>query len=105
MPNKKSAKKRMRQNVKRYMRNRAHKGRMKTFIKKTRKAIEAGDLELARELFRQTMSVIDKTAQKGIIHRNKAARLKSRLNARLKALALQLQTGEQSAAGEQQAQA
>lgn len=95
MPNTKSAKKRMRQNLKRYLRNKMHKSRMKTFIKKTRKAIEAGDLELARELFRQTMSVIDKTAQKGVIHKNKAARLKSRLNARLKELALKIQAQKQ----------
>ncbi|HEB77158.1 MAG TPA: 30S ribosomal protein S20 [Methylothermaceae bacterium] len=89
MANIASAKKRARQARKRYMRNKAHRSRMRTFIKKVIKAIDAGDLATAQEAYRKAVPIIDSMVNKGIIHKNNAARKKSRLNARLKALAIQ----------------
>jgi small subunit ribosomal protein S20 len=83
-----SAKKRARQAQARYLRNKAHRSRMRTLIKKVLRAAEAGDLELAREAYRQAVPVIDSMVNKGILHKNNAARKKSRLSARLKALSL-----------------
>jgi len=79
MANKKSAEKRMRQTEKITARNRAHQSRVRTAVKKVRTAVEQGELETARELLPQTLRILDKTAQKGIIHKNAAARTKSRL--------------------------
>jgi small subunit ribosomal protein S20 len=79
MANKKSAEKRMRQTEKITARNRAHRSRMRTAVKQVRTAVEQGELEKARELLPETVSILDKTAQKGIIHKNAAARTKSRL--------------------------
>ncbi len=79
MANTASAKKRVRQNEKRRLRNLFHKSRMKTFIKKARRAIDAKDLTLAEDLVRQAVRYIDRTAERGVIHRNTAARYKSRL--------------------------
>ena len=87
MANIASAKKRARQAQKRYLRNKAHRSRMRTFIKKVLKAIDAGDLAAAQEAYRKAVPIIDSMVNKGIIHKNNAARKKSRLNARLKALA------------------
>ncbi len=87
MANIASAKKRARQAQKRYLRNKAHRSRMRTFIKKVLKAIEAGDLAAAQEAYRKAVPIIDSMVNKGVIHKNNAARKKSRLNARLKALA------------------
>jgi len=86
-----SAKKRARQAQKRYLRNKAHRSRMRTFIKKVLKAIDAGDLAAAQEAYRKAVPIIDSMVNKGIIHKNNAARKKSRLNARLKALATRQQ--------------
>jgi small subunit ribosomal protein S20 len=83
-----SAKKRARQAQKRYLRNKAHRSRVRTVVRKVLRAIEAGNLELAREAYRQAVPVIDSMVNKGILHKNNAARKKSRLSARLKALAL-----------------
>lgn len=60
---------------------------MRTYIKNFLKLVEKGDKDAAGEALRQATSVIDKSAQSGLAHRNKAARLKSRLNARLMKLA------------------
>jgi len=79
MPRTKSAKKQLRKNLKRREINRRNLSRLRTYIKKLRRAIEAGDAQLARELLPQTVSIIDKSIQKGVIHRNAAARYKSRL--------------------------
>ena len=73
MPNTRSAKKRMRQNLKRRTRNRDARSAMKTAIKRA-----AGDLE-DPEKIRQAIRIIGKTAKRGIIHPNRAARLASRL--------------------------
>ncbi|MCB1034721.1 MAG: 30S ribosomal protein S20 [Acidobacteria bacterium] len=80
MANSKQAEKRIRQNEKRRMRNRAHRSRMRTAIKNLRNAVEQKDAETARSLLPQTLKVIDSTAQKNVIHRNTAARYKSRLS-------------------------
>lgn len=64
----------------------AMRSRMRTQIKKVIKAIESGDKEAAQASFRQAVPVIDAMTGKGIIHRNKAARHKSRLNKRIAAL-------------------
>ena len=78
MPNHKSAEKRMRQNEKRREINRGHRSRLRTEIKKLRAALAAGGDE-AQSLLPQTVSTIDKAVQKGVLHRNAAARYKSRL--------------------------
>jgi small subunit ribosomal protein S20 len=58
----------------------------RTFIKKVIAAVEAGDKEQAQSAYNAAAAVIDKTANKGLIHKNKAARQKSRLNARIRAM-------------------
>jgi small subunit ribosomal protein S20 len=78
-----SAIKRVRQEAKRRSRNRAVKTRMRTFVKRAQLAIAAGDLAQADEAVRDAVSEIDRAAQKGVIHRNNAARRKSRLLQRL----------------------
>jgi small subunit ribosomal protein S20 len=79
MANTKSAEKRNSQNVLLRERNRSHRSRMRTAIKRFRTVVESGDASQAQELLGGTMSVIDATAQKGIIHSNTADRYKSRL--------------------------
>lgn len=87
MANTKSAEKRIRQNAKRRERNRKHRSQMRTAIRKLRASIESGDAEVARELLIPTLSLIDSTARKGIIHQNTAARYKSRLTQAVQRLA------------------
>jgi small subunit ribosomal protein S20 len=82
MPNHKSAEKRVRQNEKRREINRGNRGRLRTGIKKLRAAMESGDAGVVQELLPQTVSLIDKAVQKGVLHRNAAARHKARLTAR-----------------------
>ncbi len=83
MPNIQSAVKRMRQNEVRRMRNRSRLSEMRTAIKKFRRLVEGGQLDEARAALPSVYSVIDKTAQHGVIHRNTAARSKSRLSKHL----------------------
>ena len=78
--------KRMRQNTKRRARNRTHRNRMRTEIKKLRLAIEAGDSSAAQAQLPKTVSMIQRVAQKGIIHRKQAARRVSRLAQSVNAL-------------------
>jgi small subunit ribosomal protein S20 len=80
MPNHKSAEKRVRQNEKRRQINRSNRTRLRTSIKNLRGAITEGN---ATELLPQTISTIDKAVQKGVLHRNAAARYKSRLTTRV----------------------
>ncbi len=96
MPNTRSAKKRLRQNEKRRLRNRWFRGRAKTFVKKTRQAMDQGDLAAAQEYLRLAIKALDKAAAKGILHTNNAARRKSRLVKRLRRLQSQA-TPEQAA--------
>jgi small subunit ribosomal protein S20 len=86
MANTKSAEKRNRQNVVLRERNRAQRSRLRTAIKRLRTALASGDATKAQEILPSTLSVIDKIAQKRIIHRNAAARYKSRLVKRVAAL-------------------
>mgnify|MGYP006206002097 CR=1 FL=1 len=83
MPNIKSAKKRMRQNEIRRARNRQRRSEMRTEIKKFRQLLSEQKTEEARELLKDVYAVIDRSAQKGIIHSNTAARYKSRLTKHL----------------------
>lgn len=79
MPNIKSAVKRMRQNIKRRSANRAQRSALRTAIKRARTEIGEGNVETAQTQLTQSISVIDKCANKGLIHKNKAARHASRL--------------------------
>ena len=79
MANTKSAEKRMRQARVRGEANRAYRSKMRTAVKRLRQAIARGDGKEARDLLAETLSVIDATASKDVIHRNTAARTKSRL--------------------------
>jgi len=87
MANIKSAKKRAKQADKRRMHNMAQRSQMRTAIKKVLKAVDAGDKSAASDAYKAAVPVIDSMINKGIVHANKAARHKSRLNARLKAMA------------------
>ena len=84
MPNTRSASKRLRQNAVRQERNKATKTAMKTQIKAVHKAVEAGDLEKAETEYRDAARKLDRAGAKGIIHKNKASRGKSRLQAAIK---------------------
>lgn len=79
MPNHKSAEKRMRQNEKRKQINRSNRTRVRTAIKKLRVELESGDSKELKTLLPATVSTIDKAVQKGVLHKNTAARYKSRL--------------------------
>jgi small subunit ribosomal protein S20 len=84
MANTKSAKKRAEKSEAQRIKNRTMRSRMRTAVKKLRAAVESGDQKKAQELLPLTIKVVDSTAQKGIIHRNTAARTKSRLVAALR---------------------
>ena len=84
MANTASAKKRIRSSARRQERNRHFRAAARTYIKKTRTLIEAGELESAEEMSRKAISSLDKAARKGIVHPRNASRRKSRL---MKALA------------------
>jgi small subunit ribosomal protein S20 len=86
LANSPQAKKRARQAEKRRNHNASLRSLVRTVIKKVVAAIDAGDAEQARVAYQDAVPVIDRMADKGIIHRNKAARHKSRLNAQVKAL-------------------
>ncbi len=79
MANIRSSAKRARQNVKRRAQNRYYSATARTFVKKARLQIEGKDTENAAETVQQAIKALDKAAQKGVIHRNNAARRKSRL--------------------------
>lgn len=86
MANSAQATKRARQAEKRRQHNVALRSDMRTAVKKVIAAINAGEKDQANELFRVAQSKLDGMARKGIINKNKAARSKSRINARIKAL-------------------
>jgi small subunit ribosomal protein S20 len=83
LANTKSAIKRIKQNHKRRLRNRLITGRARTYIKYARSAINAGTPEEARSATKEAISALDKAAEKGVIHKNNAARRKGRLMRRL----------------------
>lgn len=87
MANHRSAEKRARQNIKRNAINRSNRGRLRTQIKKLRSALAAHDKSASAETLAPTVSLIDKAVNKGIIHKNTAARYKSRLTRHVNELA------------------
>jgi small subunit ribosomal protein S20 len=86
MANHVSALKRARQTETRTEVNRANRSRVRTSLRSLREALTQGDAKAAQAQYRTTVSVLDKSVQKGILHSNTASRYKARLNARLKAL-------------------
>jgi small subunit ribosomal protein S20 len=86
MANHFSALKRARQTETRTARNRASKSRLRTELRNLRETLAAGDKAKAQEVFKSTVSAIDKAIQKGVIHANTASRYKSRLSTRLAAM-------------------
>lgn len=86
MAHHKSAKKRIRQTVRRTAINRARASRIRTFLKKVEDAIATGDKEAARTAFTAAQPEMQRGVVKGMLHRNTVARKLSRLSARIKAL-------------------
>ena len=86
MANSPQAKKRARQAIKRRARNVGMASMYRTFIKKVVYAIESGDKSAAEAAYKTAVPVIDRICGKGLVHANKAARHKSRLNARVRAM-------------------
>lgn len=87
MANIKSAKKRAKQAEARRQHNASRRSMMRTYLKKVDAAIDAGDKSAAQTSLQDVVSVLDRLAGKGLIHKNKASRHKSRLTAKVKALA------------------
>jgi small subunit ribosomal protein S20 len=86
LANSKSAKKRALQSEKRRQHNASRRSMMRTLLKKVNAAIEAGDKATATTEYAAVTPILDRYASKGLIHKNKAARSKSRLNTAIKAL-------------------
>jgi small subunit ribosomal protein S20 len=86
MANSKQARKRARQSTERNAHNAALRSRLRTAIKTVRKAIAAGDKNVATDTLKKATSVIDSIADKKVVHKNTAARNKSRLAAAIKAM-------------------
>lgn len=86
MANTASARKRIRQNVKRTLRNTARKSRMRTFVKKVEVACASGDKDAASAALRAAQPEMQRAAGKGVIHKNTVSRKLSRLSARVKAM-------------------
>ena len=87
MANTASARKRARQSEQQRQHNASLRSELRTAVKNVKKAIEAGDKAAAQGVFRSAVSTIDSIADKNIIHKNKAARHKSRLSAAIKSMA------------------
>lgn len=87
MANIKSSKKRARQAVLRNTRNAGQRSMLRTYVKKVLKAIQANDAPAAQDAYKAAEPILDRFAARGLIHRNKAARHKSRLTARIRAIA------------------
>ncbi|TZF90939.1 30S ribosomal protein S20 [Cognatilysobacter lacus] len=86
MANIKSAKKRAKQTIVRNMRNASQRSMLRTAVKKVLKALNSNDAPGAEAAFASAQPLLDRFSSRGLIHKNKAARHKSRLNARIKAL-------------------
>jgi small subunit ribosomal protein S20 len=86
MANHFSALKRARQTERRTARNRANTSRLRGALRELRETIAKGDKQVAEQIYRQTVSALDKAIQKGTLHEKTASRYKSRLSARVKAL-------------------
>ena len=87
MANSKQARKRARQSTERNAQNASQRSRVRTAVKSVRKAVAAGDKKAAMEMLSKATSVIDSIADKQVVHKNTAARNKSRLAAAIKAMA------------------
>lgn len=87
MPNHKSAEKRVRQNERRNAVNRSNRSNLRTQIKKLRSVLATNDASQSQELLTPTVSAIDKAVNKGVLHKNTAARYKSRLTRHVAKLA------------------
>jgi len=87
LANSPQARKRARQAVKRRARNVGQASMYRTFVKKVVYAIDAGDKAAAETAYKAAVPVIDRMCSKGLVHANKAARHKSRLNSRIRAMA------------------
>jgi small subunit ribosomal protein S20 len=87
LANSAQAQKRARQAEKRRQHNASQRSSLRTFVKKVVKAIESGDKDAAAQAYKEAVPRIDSAAHKGLIHSNKAARHKSRLNSHIKAMA------------------
>ncbi|MEE9302798.1 MAG: 30S ribosomal protein S20 [Thiotrichaceae bacterium] len=86
MPNIKQAKKRVRQSETSRMLNKHHRSAMRTAVKKVDTAIAEGNKDAATEAFKEATSALDCMVSKGVLHKNNAARKKSRLNGHIRAL-------------------
>ena len=86
MANSAQARKRARQTVKRREHNFSLRSKLRTALKSIRKTVESGDKSAAQAAFNSSVGMVDSIADKGIIHKNKAARQKSRLSAAIKAM-------------------
>ena len=86
MANSPQAKKRAIQGEKRRQHNSSLRSMMRTYLKKVNAAINGMDKKGAQDAYASSMPIVDRMADKGLIHKNKAARYKSRLNAKIKAL-------------------
>jgi small subunit ribosomal protein S20 len=86
MANHLSALKRARQTERRTTRNRANTSSLRTQLRDLRETIAKGDKSAAEQTYRKTVSALDKAIQKGVLHKNTAARYKSRLSARVRAV-------------------
>ncbi len=87
MANTSQAKKRARQAENRRQNNISQRSNVRTYIKKVLRAIQSGSREAAKTAYQTAVPIIDSMVNKKLVHQNKAARLKSRLNAKIKALA------------------
>ena len=87
MANHVSSLKRARQTETRTAVNRANRSRVRTSLRSLREALTKGDAKAAQEQYKETVSTLDKSVQKGVFHKNTVSRYKARLNARVKALA------------------
>lgn len=86
MANSPQARKRALQNHKRRVHNHGMRSTMRTAVKKVLRAVRDGDRDAATAAYRKAVPLVDRMAGKGLIHRNRAARYKSRLNNRIRAL-------------------
>ena len=87
MANHISSLKRARQTVVKTAVNRANRSKLRGSLRMLREALTKGDVQAATMQYRETASILDKSVQKGVLHKNTASRYKSRLNARVKAIA------------------
>ena len=86
MPNKASAKKRLRQTIKKTTENKNRKTRIKTFVKKVEQAVAQGNQDAANGVLRTAQSEVMRGVSKGVLHKNSASRKISRLNSKVKGL-------------------